>query len=85
MSSQADFDEYLATLENHAKTLSDLEWGLKQLYRLSHRLVEIEAKLPLPGEGEGGRGKTLETTGRAVVRTVAVESAVTDQNHLALT
>lgn len=69
MSSQADFDEYLATLENHAKTLRDLEWGLKQLYRLSHRLVEIEAKLP-PAPEEGVPGHTLETAGRAVVTSV---------------
>lgn len=71
MSSQADFDEYLATLENHAKTLCDLEWGLKQLYRLSHRLVEIEAKLPAADDGaEVPRGNTLESAGRAVVASV---------------
>lgn len=69
MASQADFDEYLATLENHAKTLSDLEWGLKQLYRLSHRLVEIEAKLP-PSPEEGAGGRSFEKAGRAVVASV---------------
>lgn len=71
MSSQADFDEYLATLENHAKILCDLEWGLKQLYRLSHRLVEIEAKLPAASEAtESPRANTLESAGRAMVASV---------------
>jgi len=74
MADASDLEEYMATLENHAEILCNLEEGLEQLHKFRRKLIDIEAQLPPTPEGL--KGKTLPTAGRAVIASVIDDQLV---------